>query len=100
MLEDIACLSYLRHFSNFAIPAVAECNAIQAFLNKVKRWSITSDDRDIDDILDGTDYGLFKKMQFFKGCLHHILPNERRCLHGMKRRKSGHNYNLPILKTS
>ena len=29
-----------------------DCNAIQAFLNKVKRWCIISDDRNIDDILD------------------------------------------------
>ena len=32
---------------------VAECNAIQVFLNKVKRWGIISDDRSIEDILDG-----------------------------------------------
>ena len=40
-----------------------------------------------------------KKMQFSNHCLHHILPNERRSLHGMKMRKRGHNYNLPISKT-
>ena len=75
---------------------VAECNAIQAFLNKVKRWSIISDDRSIDDILDGMDYGLFNKMQFSNHCLHHILPNERHSLPGMKMCKKVHNYNLPI----
>ena len=41
-------------------------NAMQAFLNKVKRWSIISDDRSIDDILDGIDYGLFKKNAVFQ----------------------------------
>ena len=72
--------------------------AIQAFLNKVKRWGSISDDRSIDDILDWIDYGLFKKMQFTNCCLHHILQNGRRSLHGMKMRKRGYNYNLPILK--
>ena len=38
-------------------------------------------------------------MQFSNHCLHHILPIELRSLHGMKMRKRGHNYNLPILKT-
>ena len=66
---------------------VAECNAIQAFLNNVKRWSLISNDRNIADILDGIDYGLFKKMQFYNHCLHHILPNERCSLHDMKMRK-------------
>ena len=46
----------------------AECNALQVFLNMVKRWGITSDDRsntsELTDILDETDYGLFKKMHF------------------------------------
>ena len=60
-----------------------------AFLNKIKRWGIISDDRSIDDILVGIDYGLFKTMQFSNHCLHHILPNERRSLHGMKMRKRG-----------
>ena len=53
---------------------VAKCNAIQAFLNKVKRWGIISDDRSIGDILDGISHGLLKKMQFSKYCLHNILP--------------------------
>ena len=66
---------------------VAECNAIQAFLNKVKRSSIISEDRSIDDILDGIDNGLFRKMKFSNHCLHHILPNERHSLHGMKIRR-------------
>ena len=78
---------------------VAECNAIQAYLNKVKRRGIISEDRSIADILDGIDYGLFRKMQFSSHCLHHVSPNERRSVHGMKMRKRGHNYNLPILKT-
>ena len=39
---------------------VPECNVIQAFLYKVKRWGIISDDRIIDDILDEIDYGLSK----------------------------------------
>ena len=52
----------------------AECNAIQAFLNKVKRWGIISEDRTIEDILDGIDHGLLRKNQFFNHCLHHILP--------------------------
>ena len=43
---------------------VAECNAIQAFLNNVKGWSIISDDRNIDDVSDVIDYGLLKKCSF------------------------------------
>ena len=79
---------------------MAECNAIQAFLNKIKRWSIISDGRSIDDILDRINYGLLKKKCSFPNyCLHHILPYERRSLHGMKMRKRGNKYNLPILKT-
>ena len=42
----------------------AECNSIQAFSNKVKRRGIISDDINIDDILDGIDYGLLKKFRF------------------------------------
>ena len=45
------------------------------------------------------DYGWLKKMLFSNHCLHHILPNERCSLHGMKMRKRRHNYNLLILKT-
>ena len=55
----ISCITYAAAaWRGFA--TIAECNAIQAFLNKVKRWSIISDDRSIDDIWDGIDYGLFK----------------------------------------
>ena len=60
---------------------------------------IISDDRSIHDILDGIDYGLFKKLRFSNHCSHHILPNECRSLHSMQMCKRGHNYNLPILKT-
>ena len=41
---------------------VAECNAIQVFLDKVKRCGIIADDSSFDDILEGIDCGLFKKM--------------------------------------
>ena len=37
-------------------------------------------------------------MQLSNHCLHHILPNERRSIHGMEMRKRGHNYNMPIIK--
>ena len=40
-----------------------------------------------------------KKSSFPNHCLHHILPNERCSLHGMKMRKRGHNYNLHMLET-
>ena len=33
-----------------AFATAAECNAMQTFLNKVKRWDNTSDGRRIDDI--------------------------------------------------
>ena len=42
----------------------AECNAIQAF--KVKKWGIISDDKSINDILDGIDYDLFKENAVFQ----------------------------------
>ena len=71
---------------------------MQCNLNKVKRSSIISDDRSIADILDDIDYGLFKKKCSFP-TIHYIFPNERSSLHGMKMRKRGNNYNLPILKT-
>ena len=78
---------------------VAERNAVQAFLNKVMKWSIISDHRIIADITDRLVYGLFKKMRFSYHCLHHILPNERSSLHDMKMRKRGHNDNMSILNT-
>ena len=40
-------------------------NEMQAFLDKVKKWSIISDDRSINDILDGIYYGLFKNKYSF-----------------------------------
>ena len=60
----ISRITYAAAWRGFA--TVAECNAIQTFLNKVKRWSIISDDRSIADILDGIDYGLFKKNAVFQ----------------------------------
>ena len=73
-------------FEGFA--TAAECNAIQAFLNKVKRWGIISDDRSIDDIFDEIDYGSFKKIRLSH---HHIFPYACCSPHGMKMRKRGHN---------
>ena len=40
-----------------------------------------------------------KKMQASNHCLHKILPNECRSLHGMEMHKRGYDYNLPIFET-
>ena len=61
----ISCITYAAAaWKRFA--TVAECNAIQAFLNKVKGWGIISMTRSIDDNLDGIYYGLFKKNAVFQ----------------------------------
>ena len=69
---------------------------MQAYLNKVKKWGIISDDTSIDDILDEIDYGLFKKMQFSNQCLHHILSAITYMVWKCGRED---NYNLHIWKT-
>ena len=70
-----------------------------AFLNKVKRWGIISDDRSIDDIWDEIDYFLFNRNAVFQPLLASYFAKWRCSLYGMKMRKSGHNYSLPILET-
>ena len=42
----------------FASPA--ECNSIQIFINKVKRWRIMTEKRSIIDVFDAVDYNLFR----------------------------------------
>ena len=41
----------------FASPA--EINSIQTFVNKVKRWCIVTEDKNIIDVLDVINYNLF-----------------------------------------
>ena len=41
-----------------------ECNSRQIFLNKVKRWGITTEDTSIADVFDAVDSNLFKKSQY------------------------------------
>ena len=43
--------------------STAECNNIQAFLIKAKRWGLISEDMNFDDILNVHESKLFKKAQ-------------------------------------
>ena len=77
----------------------AECNNIQAFLIKAKRWGLISKDMNFDDILNVHESKLFKKAQNRSHCLSHFFPLVPHSSHVMVLLDRGHQYDLPPCDT-
>ena len=77
----------------------AECNNIQAFLIKAKRWGLISEYMNFDAILNVHESMLFKKAQNRSHCLSHFFPLVRHSSHAMVLRNRGHQYDLPHCDT-
>ena len=77
----------------------AECNNIQAFLIKAKRWGLIFEDINCDDILNVNESKLFKKAQYRSHCLSHFFQLVRHRSNAVVLRDRGHQYDLPHCDT-
>ena len=76
-----------------------DIDRINAVFRKAKRWGLTDSVYNVEDIIDITQYKLFKCITYNNNhCLYHLLPGKR--LDDYDFRARGHAYALPECKAS